>query len=283
MNIKFNKGMSLIELMVALSLGVVISLFLINIMANSNRTAINGEGSSEATENGRFIASWLTDRFRIAGYNSSGKGLEQGFASICTANILPPADKANCSFNGNNDNIPGSDRVAIIRTLNPFAPDQIYSRACDGTDLSSSGEIEVTDIYWINSTVNSSSGTTDDFDDILFCSTYNNATGKQITPSQAIANGIEALHVLYLEDTRDNGNESAKTEDGLFYRAASDVSDWKKVVGIKFSILTRSFNDSTQAAGQRSYILLDAAPYTFSDQVVRNIQQAVVYPANIDK
>ncbi|WP_419813000.1 PilW family protein [Bacterioplanoides sp.] len=283
MNIKHQNGLSLIELMIALSLGVVISLFLINIMASSNRAAINSEGSSEATENGRFIAGWLTERFRIGGYSSEGTNLEIPYADTCAAaNILPPAPNANCSFDDDNSTTTGGDKVVTLRTIDTSASDATYSSACDGTDLSGlpDGTV-VADIFWVEQNINSIND--DDFDDVLYCSTYNHTTGIQLSAAQVIANGIEGMQALYLEDNRPNGNETAPTIAGLEYRNASNVVNWERVSGLKFSILTRSFNDSTQNVLQRSYILLDAAPYTYSDRVVRNIQQTAVFPTNIDK
>lgn len=283
MKIKQQSGLSLIELMIALTLGVVISLFLINIMSSSNRAAINSEGSSEATENGRFIAGWLTERFRIGGYNIEGASLELPYASNCTAgNVLPPDSNAHCSFEDDNSTTAGGDKVVVLRAINPSASDAIYSTACDGTDLSGlvQGTV-VADIFWVEQNISSIND--DDFDDVLYCSTYNNTTGSQISSAQIIANGIEGIHVLYLEDSRSGGNEAAPNVAGLNYKTANAVINWDNVVGLKFAILTRSFNDSTQTPVQRSYVLLDAEPYTYSDKVVRNIQQTAIFPTNIDK
>lgn len=283
MNIRHQNGLSLIELMVALSLGLVISLFLINIMASSNRAAINSEGNSEATENGRFIASWLTERLRIGGYNVEKGSLERPYGENCAVgNPLPPASNANCSFEDNNSTTTGGDKVVVLRTINPSASDAIYSTACDGTDLSGLAEgTIVADIFWVEQDITSIND--DDFDDVLYCSTYNHSTGIQLSAAQIIANGIEGLQVLYLEDSRNEGNEATSNIAGLNYRPADDVTDWDDVVGLKFAILTRSFSDSTQNPEQRSYVLLDAEPYTYSDKVVRNIQQTVIFPTNIDK
>lgn len=283
MNIKHQSGLSLIELMIALTIGIVISLFLINIMASSNRSAINSEGSSEATENGRFIAGWLTERFRIGGYSDEGGSLQRPYEANCTAgNPLPPAANANCSFEDNNSTTSGGDKVVVLRTINPSSSDATYSTACDGTDLSGLAQGTIlADIFWVEQNINSIND--DDFDDVLYCSTYNNTTGLQLSSTQVIANGIEGMQVLYLEDSRSGGNEAAPNIAGLNYKAADAVTDWNNVVGLKFSILTRSFNDSTQAPVQRSYVLLDAEPYTYSDRVVRNIQQNVIFPTNIDK
>lgn len=283
MNVKHQNGLSLIELMIALTLGVVISLFLINIMSNSNRAAINSEGSSEAIENGRFIAGWLTERFRIGGYNVEGGSLEQPYADNCAAgNTLPPNTNANCAFEDDNSTIAGGDKIVVLRSISPAAPEAIYSTACDGTDLSglTKGTV-VADIFWVQQNIQAIND--DDFDDVLYCSTYNHTTGVQLSAAQVIANGIEGMQVLYLEDSRSGGNEAAPTTSGLNYRTANNVVNWDNVVGLKFAILTRSFNDSTQDPLQRSYILLDAEPYTYSDKTVRSIQQTVIYPTNIDK
>ena len=67
-NISKQKGLTLVELMIGSSLGLVLSLSIITAVTNS--TVMNREGmrAAELTENGRFLNSILKDDTANAGY-----------------------------------------------------------------------------------------------------------------------------------------------------------------------------------------------------------------------
>lgn len=271
------KGMTLIELMIATSLSLIIMYFITNIMVTSSRTAMQAEGLSQAQENGRFILSWLQANVRSAGspYPSDvSQERIQPFADVCASStVVPPAANADCSFDASAGS--GSDRIAVRRT---FVNDPVF--ASENSNISCSGETittvsdgdEITDVYWVDKT-------SDAYGGVLKCATYNNQ--HQIIGSvQEIANGIEGLQVLYGVAADEDFQYRSITNRYIALSDLGDPVEWDKVSAIRISILTRAFTERSTDKKKRSYILLDATPVTYDDAVARHIQTTTIFLAN---
>lgn len=281
MNLIKQRGMTLIELMVAATLSLIIVFFITNIMINSGRTALQSEGLAQAQENGRFILSWLQSNVRTAGLpypsNASQERI-QPFADRCTATVTPPpADNADCSFNSDNSNT--SDRLAVRRTFinDTDLRSEQSERDCTGSTITTVPDGEtITDLYWVETTPADidSSG----YGNELFCATYYN--GKVIHPAQAIASGIDGMQVLY--GVRDGANKEYRSNINRFVSLADLGAniDWSSIGAVRIAILTRSFNEQATSRNKRSYILLDAAPVHFEDSVSRHIQSTTIFLPN---
>lgn len=270
------RGITLIELMIAITLSMIIMLFVSNILLTSSRTAMQSEGLAQAQENGRFILSWLQANVRSAGLpypsNVSNERLEP-FMPACSGSDLPPAEGANCNFDSSETGL--SDRLAIKRTLisdSEFKTDN-SDKDCSGALISSVADGEsITDVYWVERTNNAYGG-------VLKCVTYNNQN-QSIGGAQEIANGIEGMQVLY--GIKPNIDERYRSNVNR-YVSLSDLPtpvDWNQVGAIRVAVLTRAFTERSTEKKKRSYILLDAAPITFDDAVSRNIQSTTIFLAN---
>lgn len=271
------RGITLIELMVAGVLGVIITYFIFNIMITSTRTATQADGLAQAQENGRFVTSWLHGEIRRAGYTPDFTDPRiQPFANTCAPGApVPPANNGHCSFNSNNND---SDRIAIRRTYT--AATTLRDRQdCTGVDLStlgtapSEGDVLV-DLYWVEP---DTSANPDNYSDILRCVTYLDNTGIPVAPAQVIANGVQGFQVLYGQSTTPIvGNQTNVTR----YVNADEVTNWNNVYAARISVLTRSFLPTGLDQATRSYVLLDANPYTFDDRIARHIQGTTIYLPN---
>jgi len=271
------QGMTLVELMIAGALGVLVTFFIMNIMITSGRTAIQSEGLAQAQENGRFILSWLHTEGRRAGF-VPGIVIQriQPFADLCpSGSPMPPADGGDCTFESNNQI---SDRLAIRRTYTNEVRERLD---CTGTNLNgirNEGDI-LTDVYWVERDFSQAGVPTDDaYDDVLRCVTYFN--GVPQAPAQVIASGVEGMQVLYgirpEEDLDRRTNVSRYTQ----LNQLPQPVDWDTVRALRVAVLTRSFGDNALPEARRSYILLDADPMTFTDQIARHIQSVTVFLPN---
>ena len=280
MNLIKQRGMTLIELMVAATLSLIIVFFITNIMINSGRTALQSEGLAQAQENGRFILSWLQSNVRTAGLpypsNASQERI-QPFADRCSGSIVPPADNSDCSFDSTASNI--SDRLAVQRTFinDTDLRSEQSERDCTGSTITTVPDGEtITDLYWVETTPADidSSG----YGNELFCATFYN--GKVVNSAQAIASGIDGMQVLY--GVRDGANKEYRSNVNRFV-SLGDLGpniDWSTIGAVRIAILTRSFNEQATSRNKRSYILLDAAPVTFEDSVSRHIQSTTIFLPN---
>lgn len=271
------RGITLIELMVAGVLGVIITYFIFNIMITSTRTATQADGLAQAQENGRFVTSWLHSEIRRAGYTPDFTDPRiQPFANTCASGApVPPANNGHCSFNSNNND---SDRIAIRRTYTT-ATTLRDRQDCTGVDLSTlsappiDGDVLV-DVFWVEP---DTSADPDNFSDVLRCVTYRETTGIPVANAQVIANGVQGFQVLYGESTTPiNNNRTNVTR----YVNADEVTNWNNVYAARISVLTRSFLPTGLDQAIRSYVLLDANPYTFNDRIARHIQGTTIYLPN---
>ncbi len=287
MMIKKQRGMTLVELMIAAVLGTIVTYFITNIMISSSRNAMQSDGLAQAQENGRFVLSWLHAEARRAGYIPGIINARiQPFADLCAAELpLPPANNADCTFEANDR---ASDRLAIRRTFATASGSAKDAMDCTGVDLTgvrAEGDV-LTDVYWVERNfVSPNTPNNDAYDDVLRCVTYFN--GIPVANAQVIASGVEGLQVLYGirpgEDPDRNTNVSR-------YVALNDILpiDWDSVRAVRIAVLTRAFSDNTINRDTRSYILLDSNPisldplqtFTFTDRIARNIQTTTVYLPN---
>lgn len=272
------KGMTLIELMIAGVLGMVITYFIMNIMISSSRSAMQSDGLAQAQENGRFILSWLHTESRRAGFIPGIVNERiQPFADICIAGgPVPPADNADCTFESN-DQI--SDRLAIRRTYSDTtARDQLDCTGVNLNAVASNGDV-LTDVYWVERNFAQAGLPTDDaYDDVLRCVTYRN--GIRTSAAQVIASGVEGFQVLYgVRPAADPDRQTNVNRYAQLNQLPQPV-DWDSVRAVRIAVLTRSFSEMTLDNAQRSYVLLDADPMTFTDRIARHIQSVTVYLPN---
>lgn len=272
------RGMSLIELMIAGLLSLVISYFIMNIMINSTKSATTSDGLAEAQETGRFVMSFLSKEIQRAGYKLV-RNLDPSapFADLCpTGTALPPADNADCTFDSDGND--SGDRLAIRWQYNVSSTLARDQEDCAGVALAVPDETNLVDVYWIESDINNGDG----YNDVLRCVTYNEGTGKVVVGSsaQTIASGIVAMHVLY-----GTFNVTGATVTNSRYMSGNQFAgpDWSLPIrSARVYLLTRSFNPNTLDNNTRGYVLANARPYQLTDQVSRYIQVSTVALSNLN-
>lgn len=76
LNIAFTKGLSLIELLISMVLGLTLATGVVQIYAGSNTTERDREARQRIQENGRFASNFLSQEIRMGGYLGCLGGLE---------------------------------------------------------------------------------------------------------------------------------------------------------------------------------------------------------------
>ena len=98
------------------------------------------------------------------------------------------------------------------------------------------------------------------------------------TPEQVVANGVEAMQILYgeasapLTGSRNrNINRYVPAPVDPDAPTANEVQNWSQVYAVKVSILTRSLTEVTNNDTLRRYVLANASPYDMTDSVNRQV------------
>lgn len=281
------RGINLIELMIVGFLMILIGFFMFRIMISANQSSSQSDGIAQAQETARLTMSWLRQDVRRAGLTPDLLTPRiQPFSNLCPDNISPPAANADCTFESTNPL--QNDRIAVQRVFSTTSSDTRDATDCTGVNLDGtpgleSDETVLIDVYWVErnrdsiSSLNSDDG--DNFDDALRCVTYNEDTGQILNPAQTIASGIDGLQALYAEGAK-VGTVTAKVGTVTRYVPADQIGNMADVYAIRISILARAFSDFALTQNVRSYLLLDADPYTFDDRIPRQILTTTIAPNN---
>ena len=267
-NLKKTSGFTLVEIMVALALGLVITIGVTSIVIISNRNSSVTDTYSEAQESGRYAMSFLQKAIINTGYDPTELNF-QSFANECTDYDSP----SNCSLESASGT---GDRLAISRYIDGNDNDVSCSNSdlgyfttdADGNDVGSGAT--VTDVFWVEE----NSGVTS-----LYCQTYFKADNSTSAKSPLVT-GIEALHLLY-------GVSLCSTNSGdrnvTVYLSADEVENppaaitnqlctdgtnqqvsWWRVFSVKIGILARGAEESMGQDFNQTYVILDSEPYRFT-------------------
>lgn len=256
MNADINRqqGISLIELMIASALGIILMAGVIQVFIASKTAYLKTESIGKAQEHGRFAMDALTRSARLAGYWDYSTGAN-GIVGATPLPFVPGCATANgpCTQDGSGYN--NSDRLAVQLD----SPD---NKDCNGNAPPLNRVI--VNVYWIQE---DGFGTPS-----LYCRGYDPLSNSWIGTPQPYVSGIDSMQVLY--------GAYSTAGDHIHYVNASRVTDWSRIHAIKIAILSTSDESRHSSLPERSYVLLDAAPLTFSDGQSRHIFSATVFVAN---
>jgi type IV pilus assembly protein PilW len=284
------QGFTLIELMITLVLSLIITYAIAQVLMSSNRSSVTTDGMSQSQETGRFIMSYMANQIRQSGLDSITND------NITTPTFISCSDPAFSALVSvaspgvaageiacTNDSAAGEtqadiynpgthgDRLAIAWI--PPVPlvggigDPSLIQDCSGAGGYAEDEI-VLNVFWVAPDGNGMNS--------LMCQghAFNGTAIIRSNQVQAIANGVEAMHLLYGEaiNPLDIRNER---DVGKYVSADASanggVTNWDRVYAIKVAILTRSITAVTNSSALRRYVLLDATPYSMTDAISRQV------------
>lgn len=299
------QGFTLVELMITLVLSLLITYGIAQVLISSNQSSSSSDGLSEAQETARFVMSSLGKQIRASGANSIKNNSIKTRAimgcdvpalnaiNACSAENNIGATEANITITSANALNGGlvalsGDRLALAwvppTSLN-YPPLQgeaavptfpAITTDCTGASLAGfKSDTSIVNVFWVSLDPQTVSAPPDPSTErnSLFCQGHLfDSTNQTVIASgtpQVIANGVEALQVLYGEATDPlptNGSRNVSR-----YVNANEVANWNDVYAIKIAIMTRSISDVTNSAANKQYIMLDAGLYNFTDTVNRQV------------
>ncbi len=305
MNFKWSKGLSLVELMVALALSLVIGAAVMQMFLASKTTFRVQDAMSRLQENGRFAVGLLAAESRMAGYMGCGNIEEININIIASPSPLDAANPLGAILGGVNnvtaghsldiDPSVGTD-VLIIRKASNLglqltgnmavdnaniqvvdnrlglrAEDTLFIADCMSADIfratsvsASGGKTTVAHANNLNTSnrLSKAYGTDAEvmaFEEITFFVRDTARLSNDGTPIRALwmqrrfanradtsanpaelVDGVEDFQVEY--GIRTGSNPIANE-----YRTADNVTDWSRVVSIRFRLLLSSADDNVVA------------------------------------
>ncbi|NJD05254.1 MAG: hypothetical protein FIA97_02010 [Methylococcaceae bacterium] len=224
MNVSFRwqRGISMVEIMIALVLSLVLSAGVIQVYLSSKQSYRTQEGYSRLQENARYAMETMTRFIRLAGYKPYGASAMPDDTTVFPATVSFAV--AGQVVYGTDGGTAGSDSVSVR-----FRADSQMG------DCSEGGTGDLT------RTVSFSVGTGS-----LQC------TGEG--GMQAILDGVDSLQILYGIDTDAPGDGYANQ-----YRTAAEVNaalQWPLVVSVRVGLLLNTVDDVSSVADTTNYNLL---------------------------
>lgn len=270
---KFQKGFSIVELMIALVIGLLLMTGVIQVFISSKQTYATNEAMARLQENGRFALEFIARSARIAGYTDPVYLGDKPLALVkpnCAG--LPGSIPSTLCTTDGGGNV--SDSVGFA--LQPQLLDG-SRRDCAGNVITEDDMLIINHFEIIPATMTTLSS--------LGCKAYKfNTTSGSWTAgptAQPLIEGIDSMQVLY------GVNTSGDSRSANSYVSADRVTDWSKVRSVRISVLANSISTVTPPPpAERKYVLLDAAPLSTAnlanDQRARQVFSTTIQLKNTD-
>lgn len=291
-------GLSLVELMTALTISLLLLIGLTTLVINSNQNFQELTRSSQQMENGRFAMQLLKEDLRLAGFYGELANIPAAGATLpdpCVVGDVPAqragisrpvqgfTSAASLSCITNTDHVAGTDILVVRRasTSTDMAPGYLHIQATPrqfilGTDATTY------DLTW---------GLATDpevrpyFVHIYYISP--NSVGNDGIPSLKrieirannfntvpLVEGIENMQFLYGVDTTGNGSPDSYVND------PTTIADWADVVTVQAFLLVRNLEATQGYSDDKSYTLGDVDIAAPGDAFKRHVYSTSVRLTN---
>jgi type IV pilus assembly protein PilW len=250
------RGLTLVELMVAMTLMGLVTVATISLYTVASQTSKTVDSSQELNDSARFAFEVIGQSLRTAGYqdylpNNVDLPKLAGtiYPAICTNATLPcpimgfnnaiVASPTSVSDFGATNNGSGSDTLGVtfFGSSKPSDP-----AAADGSMVDCLGDAKPTpltasdlglSLFWVTTP---SGGEPE-----LSCIGANRAGS-----SQPVVRGVESFQVMYAVDTAVAGTLTVSSVPSKWV-SAQDVTDWNKVRAVRVGLVLRGAIGSSQA------------------------------------
>ncbi|RVU83875.1 hypothetical protein EOL70_13695 [Leucothrix sargassi] len=262
-------GLSLIELMLAMTLGLFVIIGISYVYISGKKTSMTTDQVSLLQENGRAVLQQLTDSIQHGGYSAASAApfddvfIRSAVASTScsdgTDSVVDPG-----LFSAMTNNTTYGDSVGVV-----YMSDDSINTDCAGSTippvcrLGSDSSSDASKIYNQFFVAPDADGTP-----VLNCN------GSRTVGTQVIAEGVENIQFVYGEDLDADGVAD-------HYVNLTDVADWKDVVSVNISVLIRSLNPVAAANTPRSYQLSEDTVVNRNDRYLRSVFTATVRLRNV--
>ena len=301
-------GFSMVELLIAVALGIVLSWAILDVTLNSSRTARELELTSEMIENGRYLTRLLGGELQLAGFYGR---LEDYSDDTVTAQPDPCTGLSSASLrNGMNYPLLGLDGVAAgTTTCNGdvllTGSDALLIRRADTTSVNSTAGL-VAARHYLQETITAAvldlgsniasfnllekDGTTvaairEYHQDIYFVDTDNVFNRLSLINGaytvEPLVEGVDDFQLVYGIDRSGDGVANADGGNAAFVELPASASEWEDVVSVKIFLLLSSTSNAPGLSDGKTYSYADRAGITFSDSKKRRLFSAVARLTNV--
>ena len=268
-------GLTLVELMIALLIGIAIVGGVMSAFITTNRSVVLNDALSRNQETGRFALEYISQYARMAGYNESlDRGMDLPlYISSSSSELTVDCTAADADACAGNDmaGIRG-DRISFPY----YASEQAITDCMGGSAGGVNPAALLVNVFWV------------DTDGVLRCHVFDADTKAWIGSSVPLVTGVETMEMLI--GVADDGGISVSRYLTVDQIATNNLSFAVRSVRIAL-LLSSEEEDATNASGQqrldtnvekRSYSVLDKRMPEYEDGNLRHVFTTTVSFLNIN-
>ena len=251
---KDQRGFNLIELLIAIVIGIFISLMIVQYMATSSRVFKRQGADSNLEQNASFAISYLSQFIRQAGTRDEYGSVVPFFTEDCDG--LDP-----CTSDGT-----GTASPTAAATSDTIA---VQMHPADGLDCTgqviSPGD-QLVNVFYI-------AASAEDPDvNSLYCRGFNATTGFRISDGIALIDGIDQMQIQYGVTNEDERIYSYFDAARVPPVNGNVLEGWDRIRAVKIAILVSDgFDSTTENLDTRSFQLLDGPQLSITDKTSRRV------------
>ncbi len=306
MNRKKNRGMSLIELMIAMLIGLILLGGAATMFITNKRVYKEQAEMGLLQENARFALELIADNIRMAGYVGCHDDIDNVVNNLATVGLNDFAQFM-AGTNGTNDSITvryfqpfGRTTTADMGTPDSTIPidnganilenDIMAISDCDSADIfMNTNDAVPTDLFIEHAaTGNTSTSLSKTYpigsmvskvtSRMYFIQASGNGTGpalwwNSVLGNEELVEGVERMKLMFGEDTSGNGSPNS-------FVNASGVTNWRNVVAVQIALLMRTVEEYGTIVDDNTYDLLGTAVPAANDRHRRRLFTTTVQVRN---
>ncbi len=243
------RGLSLVEVMVALVVGMILTAGLIQAFQSHKLSHQANQGFSMLQENSRFSMDMIGRYLRLAGYrDASPNTLEEDFPTSINGTLMAsvPAGRVINGVNGSS----GTPDSITIRYLGSVLG---TSDNCLGSTLVA-GQVTNVRFFIQNKKL------------ICKAEILDVNTGAVVSAAaeEILADGVDDMQILYGLDDDNNGSANR-------YRDASGVTDWQDVVSVRVVLLFNTVIAVETSDIEQKFVLAGTNSGPYKDRLRRRV------------
>lgn len=252
------QGFSIVELMIALALGSLITLAAVQLFSTNQRTFQLQQGLTDVQEQGRFALDYISRDLRLMGLRDPAvAGPDPGLllADTTVGAVVVPASQDGGAVGAGNDRLTFSFHA------------EEGDMDCEGDVVPAGPPILVANTYWVGGPDN----------DQLFCA----GSIDPATVGLVLVEGVDSFQVQLGIDTTVDGVPAAG-----HYRRINEVAATDQIVSVRIGLLVRAMqgNLPTSLAPSQDLLVLDrvlnAGVAPLEDVTVRRLFTATIRARN---
>jgi type IV pilus assembly protein PilW len=260
MNRKLQHGVTLVELMVSLTIGLLIVLVITEVYMNSVGVKRNQDDATQVSESARFAFALISREIKMAGFSNvweQGSGRSKVFCSTQPTNVLS-APNQGAAFAGLNDiasidpslmSTTGGTQIVVLNSSDALRVSFFGESSANTSPVADCHGYPVAANQLVNEVLFIAADPTNGGEPALYCYTDNPTPVTATHPgSVPLVAGVESMQFLYGEDSASSGIVTQY----LPWIAGTTVPD--HVLSIKASLVVRSPSQVTSESSPTAKI-----------------------------